>query len=318
MDYYTKWPEVALCGSATSAAVIEFLTGLFDRFGLVDEVVTDNGVQFTSSEFAEFLQSLGIRHCRTALYSPQANAEAERMNRVLKEGIKAALAEGKSFRDGVRQTLAAYRTTAHSTTGVSPASLMLTFSVRTPLSVLSPVTSAGKSTTSGPTAVVEKRVRFQQQQAARAHDRRTRATPTLLTAGDWVRIRLPRRGHKLAPVYSEPQEVAKVSGNCVVLRNGQRWNLRRCLRHRAILRSPSADSVQTGEQTSTQHLPPPPPPPPGGEPDDAAEFIFRPNRLCLLLQPPGHSTHCTQHSLKQQQLIGLFPGVRSAQSGHEI
>ena len=271
MDYYTKWPEVALCGSATSAAVIEFLTGLFDRFGLVDEVVTDNGVQFTSSEFAEFLQSLGIRHCRTALYSPQANAEAERMNRVLKEGIKAALAEGKSFRDGVRQTLAAYRTTAHSTTGVSPASLMLTFSVRTPISVLSPVTSAGRSTTFRLTDVVEKRVRFQQKQAARAHDRRTRAAPTLLTAGDWVRIRLPRRGHKLAPVYSEPQEVTKVSGNCVVLRNGQRWNLRRCLRHRAIIRSPSAVSVQPGEQTSTCHATSSPP---GGEPDDTAEFIF--------------------------------------------
>jgi transposase InsO family protein len=75
-DYYAKWPEVALCGSATSAVVIEFLTGLFDRVGLVDEVVTDNGVQFTSSEFTEFLQSLGIRHCRTALYSPPASAEA--------------------------------------------------------------------------------------------------------------------------------------------------------------------------------------------------------------------------------------------------
>jgi transposase InsO family protein len=165
----------SFCGSATSTAVIEFLTGLFDRFGLVEEVVTDNGVQFTSSEFAEFLQSLGIRHCRTALYSPQANAEAERMNRVLKDGIKAAMAEGKSFRDGVRQTLAAYRTTAHGTTGVSPASLMLAFPVRTPLSVLSPVSSAGRPTTS--TAAVEKRVRFQQQKAARAHDRRTRATP---------------------------------------------------------------------------------------------------------------------------------------------
>ncbi|HSN22592.1 MAG TPA: hypothetical protein VLS45_00230, partial [Methylomicrobium sp.] len=185
--------------------------------------------------------------------------------------IKAALAEGKSFRDGVRQTLAAYRTTAHSTTGVSPASLMLTFSVRTPISVLSPVTSAGRSTTFRLTDVVEKRVRFQQKQAARAHDRRTRAAPTLLTAGDWVRIRLPRRGHKLAPVYSEPQEVTKVSGNCVVLRNGQRWNLRRCLRHRAIIRSPSAVSVQPGEQTSTCHATSSPP---GGEPDDAAEFIF--------------------------------------------
>jgi len=47
MDYYGKWSEVAyrgrLCGSAISAAVIGFLTALFDRFGLVEEVVTDNG-----------------------------------------------------------------------------------------------------------------------------------------------------------------------------------------------------------------------------------------------------------------------------------
>jgi hypothetical protein len=94
--------------------------------------------------------------------------------------------------------------------------------------------------------------------------------PTLLTAGDWVRIRLPKRGHKLAPVYTEPHEVAKVSGNCVVLRNGQRWNLRRCLRHRASMRSASAYGAQPGEQSSIQHSPPPS----DSEPEDAADFIF--------------------------------------------
>lgn len=238
MDYYSKWPEVALCGSPTSAAAITFLTGLFDRFGLVEELVTDNGVQFTSSEFSEFLQSLGIRHSRTALYSPEAGAEAERLNRVLKEGIKAALAEGKSFQTGVRQTLAVYRTTAHAMTGVSPASLMLAFPVRTPLSVLSQFNSSGASVPHN--TAVEKRVRFQQQQAAEAHDRRTRAAPTRITAGDWVRICLPRRGHKMAPTYSEPRQVARVHGNCVELCNGQRWNLRRCLHHRPSLRVPSA------------------------------------------------------------------------------
>jgi transposase InsO family protein len=87
----------------------------------VDEIVTDNGVQFTSVEFADFLHRHGIRYCRTALYSPQANAEAERLNRVLKEGIRAAMVEGKSFSTGIRQTLAAYRMTAHAMTGVGPA-----------------------------------------------------------------------------------------------------------------------------------------------------------------------------------------------------
>ena len=43
IDYYSKWPEVATCSSATSGAVIEFLNHLFDRFGLIEEMVTDNG-----------------------------------------------------------------------------------------------------------------------------------------------------------------------------------------------------------------------------------------------------------------------------------
>ena len=105
---------------------------------------------------------------------------------VLKDGIKAALAEGKSFRDEVRQTLAAYRTTGHSTTGVSPASLMLVFPVQTPLSLLGPGSSATANTPVTPRVAVEKRVRFQQQQAAQAHDCCTRAARTPLAAGDWV------------------------------------------------------------------------------------------------------------------------------------
>jgi hypothetical protein len=89
VDYYSKWPEVGMCDSPTTAAVTDFLTGLFERFGLVEEITTDNGVQFTSTEFADFLQAHGIRHTRSALYSSEANAEVERFNRVIKDGLKA-------------------------------------------------------------------------------------------------------------------------------------------------------------------------------------------------------------------------------------
>jgi hypothetical protein len=137
VDYYSKWPEVGMCGPVTTSNVIDFLTALFDRFGLVEEITTDNGVQFTSMEFATFLQSLGIRHCKSALYNPQANAEVERFNRVLKNELKAAMADGHSFSTGLRQTLAAYRSTPHATTGVSPASLMSSFSMGMPLTLVS-------------------------------------------------------------------------------------------------------------------------------------------------------------------------------------
>jgi hypothetical protein len=37
VDQYSKWPEAAACSTVTSSSVIEFLTSLFDRFGLVKE-----------------------------------------------------------------------------------------------------------------------------------------------------------------------------------------------------------------------------------------------------------------------------------------
>lgn len=62
---FCKWPEVAMCESPTSAAVIAFLIGLFDQFTLVDEIVTDNGVHFKSMELREFLKLHGIHYCHS-------------------------------------------------------------------------------------------------------------------------------------------------------------------------------------------------------------------------------------------------------------
>ena len=250
VDYYSKWPETATCESVTSSAVIEFLSGLFDRYGLVEEISTDNGPQFTSSEFRSFLQSLGIRHCLSAFYSPQSNAEVERFNRLMKEGLRTGLADGRSFTTAVRQTLAAYRTTPHATTGVTPASLFLAFPVRTPLSMLPlAVTSSQQSAPSGSLSSlplstapssqsVKSKVSFAQSRMSADHDRRYRAKSPLIKSGDFVRIKLPIVPHKLAPRYSEPRTVVKAAGNTVWLQNGQRWNVRRCLLHRSVLKQP--------------------------------------------------------------------------------
>ena len=278
IDYYSKWPEAATCEYVTSSSVISFLTQLFDRFGLVEEIVTDNGPQFVSVEFEAFLASLGIRHSRSALYNPQAQAEVERFNRVMKDGLKTGLADGKDFQTAIRQTLATYRTTPHCTTGVTPASLMLAFSVRTPLTLLQqsadrlmtsspsvpdrPVSTSSRSSflpdQSTPSKIAA-RVRFKQQLAADYHDRKYRAKLSSVKAGDLVRIKLPNRSHKLAPVYSEPRRVTKANETTVWLDNGQRWSLRRCLLHRSSLRSTEqspgtmTSSPSTPEVASSTH-----------------------------------------------------------------
>ena len=123
VDYYSKWPEAATCEYVTSASVISFLTQIFDRFRFVEGIVTDNGQQLVSAEFETFLSSLGIRHSRSALYNPKTRGEVERFCRVMKDGLKTGLADGKDFQTAIRQTSTTYRTTPHCVTGATPASL---------------------------------------------------------------------------------------------------------------------------------------------------------------------------------------------------
>ena len=57
VDLHSKWIEVALSAKATTVDVCKVLDSLFDRFGLREQVTTDNGPQFVSYDFSDYLQS---------------------------------------------------------------------------------------------------------------------------------------------------------------------------------------------------------------------------------------------------------------------
>jgi len=92
------------------------------------------------------------------------------------------------------------RTSRHQLHEVQVPCCDLVARVRTPLTIL-PLSLAEQPETSSP---VKARVQFQQLRMSEQHDRRHRAKFPTIQAGDMVRIRLPRRKHKLTPVYSEP------------------------------------------------------------------------------------------------------------------
>ena len=47
------------------------------RYGIPDEVVSDNGPQYDSEEFQAFDKSFGFKHTRTSPHHPQSNGKAE-------------------------------------------------------------------------------------------------------------------------------------------------------------------------------------------------------------------------------------------------
>ena len=123
VDAYSKWLEVHRMKSITSTATIEKLREMFATHGLPATLVSDNGSNFTCSEFQEFMKKNGIKHIKVAPYHPASNCLAERAVRIFKEGFE-------KMEDGTVQTklsrfLLSHRTTPHSTTGVPPAELLM-------------------------------------------------------------------------------------------------------------------------------------------------------------------------------------------------
>ena len=61
INSHSKWPEVILMSSSTTQATIERLRRLFAVYGLPQQLVSDNGPQFTSAEFAVCLRKNGVK-----------------------------------------------------------------------------------------------------------------------------------------------------------------------------------------------------------------------------------------------------------------
>lgn len=99
--------------TTTADRVIESLEEMLARHGLPLSLTGDNGPQFVSKVFDEYLENNGIRHRRVNPLWPQVNGEIERQNRSMLKKMNIAQAEGKDWQKELRTYLMAYRSTPH-------------------------------------------------------------------------------------------------------------------------------------------------------------------------------------------------------------
>lgn len=88
VDYYSKFPEINKLDNLTTNNVVGYLKSQIARYGIPDEIVTDNGPQFASSEFRAFIKELGIIHTTSSPYFAQSNGQAERAIQTVKHLMK--------------------------------------------------------------------------------------------------------------------------------------------------------------------------------------------------------------------------------------
>ncbi|XP_060774184.1 uncharacterized protein K02A2.6-like [Neoarius graeffei] len=182
VDAHSKWPEVAVMKNTSTEKTIEELRNMFSRFGLPQQLVSDNGPQLVSEEFKAFMEENGIHHIKSAPYHPATNGLAERFVQTMKQALKSTHGT-RSLNQRLSAFLLSYRNTPHATTKVSPASALIKRQLRTRLDLLRPLRT--------------KEVVHSQQRAQ--VDRRAKARLRTFTAGDHVLARNYARGDKWKP-----------------------------------------------------------------------------------------------------------------------
>jgi hypothetical protein len=142
VDATSKWPEIFSLTSTTSTATINALRGLFARYGVPEQVITDSGPQFSSSEFEEFMKRNGVLHKTEAPSHLQRNGLLERLVQSVKSALKKMESQPGTLAVKIWRFLMSYRNKPHSSTGKSPAAVFLGRPLRTRLDLLKPMTKA--------------------------------------------------------------------------------------------------------------------------------------------------------------------------------
>ncbi len=137
VDAHSKWPEVIPMKTTTTEQTIDALRTIFARWGLPEQLVSDNGPQFTSDQFEVFMRENNVKHLRGAPYHPATNGQAERFVQTFKRSMKAEK-KNVNLYQRLARFLMAYRNAPHAITGEPPAVLMMGRKLRSRLDMCRP------------------------------------------------------------------------------------------------------------------------------------------------------------------------------------
>lgn len=116
VDYYSRFFELEQLKRTTTKDTALVLEPIFARFGVPRTIRTDNGPQFTSTEFKELVNRWGASHTTSSPYYAQSNGMAERAVQTAKQLLKKS--------SNVNEALLAYRATP-GVEGFSPGELLM-------------------------------------------------------------------------------------------------------------------------------------------------------------------------------------------------
>ncbi len=132
VDYTSKFFEVSEIENCQSSTVIEHTKQVFSRMGVPQEVVSDNGPEFSSGEYTIFAKNWKFKHNTTSPTYPQSNGCVERMIQTVKKTIKKCIHSDEDIYLG----LLALRTTPLTANTSDPATIIYNRQIRSNLPLI--------------------------------------------------------------------------------------------------------------------------------------------------------------------------------------
>lgn len=87
-DYYSRYVQILHMKTTTGTHVSRKLKAICARYGIPDVVVSDNGPQFTSTDFQYLACELDFEHVTSSPHNAQGNGHAERAVQTAKRILK--------------------------------------------------------------------------------------------------------------------------------------------------------------------------------------------------------------------------------------
>lgn len=241
INIFTKWVEALAVPDQTAATASKALIEcIVSRYGIPDQLHSDQGRQFESEIFKNLCSRLGINKTRTTPYHPSGNGNVERSNRTIKEMLRHFVNSYQNDWDFYLPiVLLAIRSSQHSSTKFSPAELTLGRNLRTPTHVeFSPNSQVNSNSYNDSQDLIknfekiwkiaEENIRKAQQNYKSYHDIDSKNLQ--LKPGDYV-LTKSQRQNKLQPLFTGPHMILDCKHPTYKISDGQDLSKHHIIHH---------------------------------------------------------------------------------------
>ena len=206
IDHCTRYTWTLATKFNTTSAAISAIQQVITTFQAPKILLMDNGKNFISKEFKNFVRSHGTIIKYTSTYTPQTNGTCERVNQTLKKGLQMAQLENPKllWSTFLPQVTDNYNSTVHDVTGFTPKFLLLGITTDPTLKNFSLSQAREESA---------RRTRSRQELNKKSFDKHH--TFIAFKPGDKVLWKVPDTHpdkHKLSPKYIGPYTIIKQVG----------------------------------------------------------------------------------------------------------